>query len=284
MTTETATTPGSLPPKRESAFVLEAKGVTKTYTRGGFFKRTEEVPVLHGVDLAIRAGECVGLIGRSGSGKSTLGRILLGLEAPCGGDAYILGRRTTDEKGRVRPDREQRRAVQVVFQDAVGSVNPRLTAGDIIAEPLRNFERLSGDALSERVAELLVHVGLCPEDAAKHPACFSGGQLQRISIARALAPRPRCIILDEALSSLDMLVQARILDLLDRLRREDGVAYLFVTHDLRLVKLFCDRSVTMERGRLEPFAIEDLARREAIRALPGDLRELASAMLPAMPI
>jgi nickel transport system ATP-binding protein len=283
MKTETGATPRSFPAD-DSAPVLEARNITKSYSRGGFFQRTEEVPVLHGVDLAIRAGECVGLIGRSGSGKSTLGRILLGLEAPSTGDAYILGRKTTDDKGRVRPDREQRRAVQVVFQDAVGSVNPRLTAGDIIAEPLRNFEQLSKSALNARVAELLVHVGLCPEDAAKHPARFSGGQLQRISIARALAPRPRCIILDEALSSLDMLVQAKILDLLDRLRREDGVAYLFVTHDLRLVKLFCDRSVTMERGRLEPFAIEDLGRDEAVQALPGDLRELASAMLPAMPV
>ena len=283
MTSATGNTPQSAPRGPNPDLILEARSVTKSYSRGGFFQRTEEIPVLHGVDLAIRAGECVGLIGRSGSGKSTLGRILLGLEAPSGGEAYILGRRTTDEKGRVRPDREQRRAVQVVFQDAVGSVNPRLTAGDIIAEPLRNFERLSGADLNDRVAELLVHVGLCPEDAAKHPARFSGGQLQRISIARALAPRPRCIILDEALSSLDMLVQAKILDLLDCLRREDGMAYLFVTHDLRLVKLFCDRSVTMEQGRLEPFAIEDLALDQAIQALPGDLRELASAMLPAMP-
>jgi nickel transport system ATP-binding protein len=283
MNNESGTSPRPMDRDQAAECVLEARNVTKNYSRGGFFKQAENVAVLHGVGLAIRAGECVGLIGRSGSGKSTLGRILLGLEAPTGGEAYILGRKTTDEKGRVRLDRDQRRAVQVVFQDAVGSVNPRLTAGDIIAEPLRNFEDLKGDRLAERVAELLVHVGLSPEDAAKHPACFSGGQLQRISIARALAPRPRCIILDEALSSLDMLVQARILDLLDRLRREDKVAYLFVTHDLRLVKLFCDRSVTMEQGRLVPFDIDDLANELGQQSLPGDLRELACAMLPAMP-
>ncbi|WP_338668610.1 ABC transporter ATP-binding protein [Pseudodesulfovibrio methanolicus] len=283
MSIKSDTAPRPIVRDQTAECVLEARSITKTYSRGGFFKKAEEVAVLHGVDLAIRAGECVGLIGRSGSGKSTLGRILLALETPTSGEACILGRRTTDEKGRVRLDRDQRRAVQVVFQDALGSVNPRLTAGDIIAEPLRNFENLKGAPLTERVAELLVHVGLSPEDAAKHPARFSGGQLQRISIARALAPRPRCIILDEALSSLDMLVQAKILDLLDRLRREDKVAYLFVTHDLRLVKLFCDRSVTMEQGRLVPFDIEDLANDQGKQTLPGDIRELASAMLPAVP-
>jgi len=172
MSIKSDTAPHPIVRDQTAECVLEARSITKTYSRGGFFKKAEEVAVLHGVDLAIRAGECVGLIGRSGSGKSTLGRILLGLETPTSGEACILGRRTTDEKGRVRLDRDQRRAVQVVFQDALGSVNPRLTAGDIIAEPLRNFENLKGAQLTERVAELLVHVGLSPEDAVKHPARF----------------------------------------------------------------------------------------------------------------
>ncbi|QJT10865.1 ABC transporter ATP-binding protein [Oceanidesulfovibrio marinus] len=258
--------------------IIEARNVTKTYRRGGFFSSAEIVPVLHGADLRIEQGECVGLVGRSGSGKSTLGRILLGLEQPTSGEARILDRPTTNG-GRLQVDREQRRAVQVVFQDAIGSVNPRLTARSIIAEPLRNFEKLRGAALDARVAELLQHVGLSPDDVAKHPSRFSGGQLQRISIARALAARPRCIILDEAVSSLDMLVQARILDLLDDLRTKDGVSYLFVTHDLRLVQRFCDRAVAVEQGRLVDFDHTNFR----AAAMPGSLGDLAAAMLPAMP-
>lgn len=259
--------------------VLEAKNVTRTYTRGGFFSRRESVPVLHGVDLSIRAGECVGLVGRSGSGKSTLGRLLLGLEAPNSGQVRIMDRPCVDGRGRLRLDREQRRAVQVVFQDAISSVNPRLTVEAIVAEPLRSFEKLSARAVRDRVAGLLEQVGLVPADAQRYPSQFSGGQLQRISIARALAAQPRCIILDEAVSSLDMLVQARILDLLDALRERQGLAYLFVTHDLRLVKRFCDRAVTMEQGRLVAFNHTDLR----VADMPGGLRELAEALLPAAP-
>ncbi len=259
--------------------ILEARNVSKTYRRGGFFSSSEEVPVLHGVDLRIEQGECVGLVGRSGSGKSTLGRILLGLEPPTTGEVRILDRPTTNGNGRLRVDREQRRAVQVVFQDAIGSVNPRLTARSIIAEPLRNFENIRGVSLDSRVCDLLEHVGLQAGDAAKHPSRFSGGQLQRISIARALAARPRCIILDEAVSSLDMLVQARILDLLDDLRKEDGVSCLFVTHDLRLVQRFCDRAVAVEEGRLVDFDHTNF--RGA--TMPGSLGDLAAAMLPATP-
>lgn len=259
--------------------LIQARGVTRTYARGGFFSRARTTPVLQGVDITIHPGECVGLVGRSGCGKSTLGRILLGLERPDAGEARILDRPTVNAKGRLAVDKEQRRAVQVVFQDALSSVNPRLTAGAILAEPLGNFEGLRGASLQTRVSELLQHVGLRPADAAKHPNRFSGGQLQRVAIARALAARPRCIILDEAVSSLDMLVQARILELLDGLRREEGVAYLFVTHDLRLAPRFCDRTVFMEDGRLIGFDHSNYAH----QALPGSLRELANAMLPARP-
>ena len=258
--------------------VIEARGVTKTYRRGGFFSRAKSVPVLHGVNLAVAEGQCVGLVGRSGSGKSTLGRMMLGLEAPTGGEVRILNRPTVSGN-RLQVDREQRRAVQVVLQDAVGSLNPRFTAGNIIAEPLRNFERLRGSVLDERVAELLKQVGLRRDDVAKHPSQFSGGQLQRISIARALAAKPRCIILDEALSSQDMLVQARILDLLDDLRSEERVAYLFITHDLRLVKRFCDRAVAMENGVLAEFDPKHYCKSQ----MTGSLGALAAAMLPAIP-
>jgi nickel transport system ATP-binding protein len=259
--------------------ILEAISVTKTYTRGGFFSRCEPVPVLDGVDLAVEEGECVGLVGRSGSGKSTLGRLLLGLEAPDQGTVSILGQPVATRLGRPQLTREQRRAVQVVFQDAVGSVNPRHTARTIIAEPLRNFEGLRSRQINARVDELLVSVGLKPEDATKNPTRFSGGQLQRISIARALAARPRCIVLDEAVSSLDMLVQAKILDLLDELRDREGVSYLFVTHDLRLVKRFCDRAVLMECGQLHAFDHTD----PTAKAEPAILQQLTAALLPASP-
>lgn len=259
--------------------ILEATNVTKTYTRGGFFSRAESVPVLRGVSLAIESGECVGLIGRSGSGKSTLGRLMLGLEAPDEGTVSILGRPVAARGGRANLSREQRRAVQVVFQDAIGSVNPRMTAQAIIDEPLRNFENLSRPQMRKRVEELLVAVGLKPSDADKYPARFSGGQLQRISIARALAASPRCIVLDEAVSSLDMLAQARLLDLLDDLRAKEGMAYLFVTHDLQLVKRFCDRAVVMEGGVLHEFDhINPGAPGE-----PAILPELSAALLPATP-
>jgi nickel transport system ATP-binding protein len=258
--------------------IVEARGVTKTYKRGGFFSMAKSVPVLKGVNLSIAEGECVGLVGRSGSGKSTLGRIMLGLEAPTDGEVRILDR-PTSYGNRLQIDRDQRRAVQVVFQDAVGSLNPRLTAKNIIAEPLRNFERLRGGALDERVAELLQQVGLHSDDAGKHPSQFSGGQLQRISIARALAARPRCIILDEAVSSQDMLVQAKILDLLDALQQKKHVAYLFITHDLRLVKRFCDQAVAMENGVLVKFDHRQYHQAQ----MSGSLGELAAAMLPATP-
>ncbi len=256
--------------------VIELDNITKTYGRGGFFRKQERFTVLNNVDLSLRAGECLGLVGRSGSGKSTLGRIMLGLEAPDSGTVRILGQNVT---GRKTLPTGLRRAVQVVFQDAIGSSNPRLTAGEIIAEPLRNFDKLKGRQLKDRVAELLEQVGLSPDDANKLPGRFSGGQLQRICIARALAPSPRVIVLDEAVSSLDMLIQARILDLLTDLRKKHDTAYLFVTHDLRLVRRFCDRAFFMSDGSLHAFDPEKMADMKGSKAL----EELFNAILPPMP-
>lgn len=261
--------------------LITVHSVSKAYRRGGFFGRKERVSVLDGVNLDLHEGECLGLVGRSGSGKSTLGRIMLGLEAPDSGSVTILG---TAVQGGTRLPKELRRAVQVVFQDAIGSCNPRMTAGEIIAEPLRNFDGLRGSALQDRVAELLEQVGLSPDDAGKLPGRFSGGQLQRICIARALAPRPKVIVLDEAVSSLDMLMQARVLDLLDRLRKEHGTAYLFVTHDLRLVRHFCDRAFIVSDRNLHAFA-PGLGAHETVvcGAAASALRELAGAVLAPMP-
>lgn len=256
--------------------VIKLDNVTKAYGRGGFFSKQERIAVLKGVSLSLRAGECLGLVGRSGSGKSTLGRIMLGLEAPDAGSVTILGQDVTGCKT-LAPT--LRRAVQVVFQDAIGSTNPRMTAGEIIAEPLRNFDSLKGQSLKDRIAELLECVGLSPDDAHKLPGRFSGGQLQRVCIARALAPEPRVIVLDEAVSSLDMLIQARILDLLDSLRHKLGTAYLFVTHDLRLVRRFCDHAFIMSEGTLHAFDPKKMASLGSVRVL----EELSQAILPPMP-
>lgn len=256
--------------------VVELENITKTYGRGGFFRKQERFTVLDNVSLSLSAGECLGLVGRSGSGKSTLGRIMLGLESPDSGKVRILGR---ELNARRHMPMDLRRSVQVVFQDAIGSSNPRMTAGEIIAEPLRNFDGLKGKKLRDRVCELMEQVGISPNDADKLPGRFSGGQLQRICIARALAPSPRVIVLDEAVSSLDMLIQARILDLLDSLRTEHNTAYLFVTHDLRLVRKFCDRAFFMCEGNLHPFDPAKAVSHAGSQALV----ELFNAILPPMP-
>jgi nickel transport system ATP-binding protein len=255
--------------------ILQLHKVSKSYRSGTFFKRTKPVPILCSVSLAIGTGECVGLVGRSGSGKSTLGRIALGIENADQGEIYLLGQKIGS--GPKSMSKHLRRTVQVVFQDGYSSCNPRWTAGKIIGEPLGNFERLTGAETRMRVFELLQQVGLTENDAEKYPSHFSGGQLQRVCIARALAARPKLIILDEAVSSLDMIVQARILDLLEQLRQTTGMAFLFITHDLRLIRKFCSRAFVLHKGSLEPFPVQLDTR------LPPAVQELADALLPATP-
>ena len=267
--------------------LLQAQDLTKTYIRGGLFGRGEVVPVLRHVDLTVAAGECVGLVGRSGSGKSTLGRILLGLDRPDAGRVLLHGLDLHAARG--RQAREVRRMVQVVFQDAAGSLNPRWTVGRSIAEPLHNFERLQGAALERRIHELLEQVGLAARDASKLPHALSGGQQQRVCIARALAPRPVLLILDEAVSSLDMLVQARILDLLGALRKVHGTAYLFISHDLRLVRRFADRALLMDAGRLAavelsaPGGTGETGGTGEMGTPPPGLAPLLAGVLPPLP-
>ncbi|GAB7081632.1 ABC transporter ATP-binding protein [Megalodesulfovibrio paquesii] len=259
--------------------LLAIEHVSKTYIRGGFFCGHETVPVLQDVSLTVEEGECVGLVGRSGSGKSTLGRIVLGLERPDAGRVLLQGRNLHNLRHGER--KSVRRMVQVVFQDAAGSLNPRWTVGRSIAEPLGNFEGLRGAACTRRVHELLEQVGLSSREADKLPHALSGGQQQRVCIARALAPRPALLLLDEAVSSLDMLVQARILDLLTDLRAAHRTAYLFVSHDLRLVRRFADRAVLMDDGRLTPVDLTALSP-EAGTASPA-LAALLAGVLPALP-
>jgi len=258
--------------------LLEVRGVEKGYQRGGLFGRQEPVPVLRGVDLSLAEGDSLGLIGRSGSGKSTLGRIVLGLERPDAGTVLFQGRNLHDLP---QADRHRtRRDLQVVFQDTHSALNPRLRIGASVAEPLQNYERLSPGALRDRVRGLLALVGLAAADAEKYPHQFSGGQLQRIAIARAIALNPRLIVLDEAVSSLDMLVQARILDLLADLQQRLGMAYLFIAHDLRVVVRLARRLAVMDAGRIA--ALVDLDRPPPGRIHPALQRLIEAVPAPAL--
>ncbi|WP_027134904.1 ABC transporter ATP-binding protein [Geminicoccus roseus] len=252
--------------------LLDVREVSRFYRGGGLFSRTPPVRVLDRASLRIEAGECVALLGPSGSGKSTLGRILLGLEAPDGGEVRFDGARL--EEGRIA--RPARRAIQAVFQDPYAATNPRFSAFEVVAEPLRYAGRTRD--LRRRVEELAASVGLEPATLDRLAHRFSGGQLQRLCIARALALRPRLVLLDEAVSSLDLQTQAHILRLLADLRRRTGLAYLFITHDLRLLRGFAERTYVMEDGR----PVEaDLALPAA--EVPPVLAKLRAAMLPAWP-
>lgn len=219
--------------------LIELRDVTRVYRQGGILRSGKTVRAVDGVSLAIEPGRRVAVVGASGSGKSTLGRLILGLERPDSGDVLFRG------ESMLRPRRE----VQAVFQNSHGAVNPRFTAGAIIGEPLKNFYGMKGPALGARAEELLLRVGLRAEDGKKYPHQFSGGELQRICLARALAPEPELIVLDEAVSSLDAAHQARILRLLAGIGEEKKCAFVFISHDPRTAKNFADSVVTMKNGK-----------------------------------
>lgn len=225
-------------------------------------------PVLQDVSFDIASGETVALLGRSGCGKSTLSRLLCGLEQAKSGQIMVEGHPIA---------RTPRAAVQMVFQDPLGALDPRLTVGQTLSQPLRRLRGIKD--CEPHLHDLLHAVDLQTSDAAKYPAQFSGGQLQRICIARALAAEPKLIILDEAVSNLDLHLQAQMLDLFARLGRELGVGYLFVTHDLRLVERFCTRVLVMDAGRI----VEDAAVTRPMRLTSAEGRALQDAVLPALP-
>ncbi|GGV13021.1 oligopeptide ABC transporter ATP-binding protein OppF [Kitasatospora herbaricolor] len=259
------------PPRAERAPVLRVSGLTKTFPvlKGSVFRRrTGEVYAVDGVDLDIRAGETLGLVGESGSGKSTTLFELLNLAKPESGRIEFLGQ---DTAGLTRAAAHRLRAeLQIVFQDPTAALDPRMPVGDIVAEPLR-AQRTPRELVALRVPELLRQVGLDPAHAARYPHQFSGGQLQRVSIARALAVRPRLLVLDEPVSALDVSVQAGVLNLLQRLKADLGPAYLFVSHDLSVVRHLADRVSVMYLGRTveqgEVSAVFDHPRHPYTRAL-----------------
>jgi len=205
------------------------------------------IKAVDGVSFCVGAGETFGVVGESGSGKSTLGRAVLGLEGVRGGKIFFGDVNVTGGLGRNRS--WYRRNVQMIFQDVFAALNPRKRVRDIVAEPLRNFCRLSRAEEVRRVAELLDMVGLRADAAAKYPFEFSGGQRQRVGVARAIALGPRLIVADEPVSALDVSVQAQVLNCLKNVQRQLGVSILFISHDMSVVRHMCPRLAIMHRGR-----------------------------------
>lgn len=217
--------------------------------RGGFWNRVvDTVKAVDGVTFDIEAGETYGLVGESGSGKSTTAKAIIGLEKATSGTVTYEGKNVTKAENRRKID--YNRDVQMIFQDSLSSLNPRKRIEDIIAEPLRNFEHLSKDDEKLRVLQLLDIVGLGPDSLYKYPHQFSGGQRQRIGVARAVATHPRLIIADEPVSALDLSVQAQVLNFMKRIQREFGISYLFISHDLGVVRHMCNNIAIMNRGRI----------------------------------
>ncbi len=257
--------------------LLRVTGLKKYFpvTKGFFKRQVASVKAVDGVDFSIQEGETFGLVGESGCGKTTVGKMVLRLLDATDGEIEFDGRdiRQLDKKQMC----EMRKQMQIVFQDPYGSLNPRMTVHDILAEPIRKHKLASGEALEQRVVELLRRVELNEREMKKFPHEFSGGQRQRICIARALAVNPRLIVCDEPVSALDVSVQSQILNLFKELQRDLGVAYLFIAHGMPVVRYMSDRVGVMYLGRLVEVA-------ECEELFTNQLHPYSQALMSAIPV
>jgi len=243
--------------------------------RGVFQRKVGAVRAVDGVSFEIRRGETLGLVGESGCGKSTAGRTILQLYKPTNGDVYFEGKNLLKMKHEEM--RQMRRKMQMIFQDPYASLNPRMTVGQLVGEPLMVHNVATGKEIKERVDHLLEIVGLNPAFESRYPHEFSGGQRQRIGVARALALQPSFIICDEPISALDVSIQAQVVNLLEELQEQFNLTYLFIAHDLSMVKHISDRVAVMYLG-----IFAELAERDELYSNP--LHPYTQALLSAVPI
>jgi oligopeptide transport system ATP-binding protein len=251
--------------------LVKVENVVKHFPAG--FGQT--VKAVDGVSFEIRQGETLGLVGESGCGKSTLARLVTQLIPVTSGKVTVGGVELTKLRGEKL--RQHRRQLQVIFQDPFASLDPRMTVGDIIAEPLDNFRVMRGRARDQRVQELLHLVGLNPNFSDRYPHEFSGGQRQRIGIARALALNPSLVVCDEAISALDVSIQAQIVNLLEDLQRELKLTYLFIAHDLSVVRHISDRVMVMYLGKIVEIA-------DSTQTYTNPKHPYTKALLSAIPV
>lgn len=236
--------------------VLEARNITRDYhVSGGLFGKQKTVHAVKGVSFSVERGKTLAIVGESGCGKSTLARILTMIDAPTGGELFIDGMNI--DIARAGLTREMRQKVQIVFQNPYGSLNPRQKIGDVLGEPLLLNTTMTAAQRRERAMQMLIKVGLGPEHFNRYPHMFSGGQRQRIAIARALMLNPSLLVLDEPVSALDLSVQAQVLNLLADLQDELGLTYVFISHDLSVVRYIADEVMVMYYGEVVEYGTRD---------------------------